>query len=456
MIIAPVDARFLLGDGNALLRRQASHLEAEKLAEAPPVKTSTASSPMFLSSPFPPRFKSSKSPQTLPNLMHPQPLPMVTSFDPFSGDVGAPSTNIPLVPSPGDVQRIQISHPIPLRPKPVNLIEEEPNPMLGRSRDSQLYMELLPVIKPLDISTKAKSSAGSSPSPVSRDILALKNVGSSLNFQSGNSDFESRKAPSPPMQTSPPLSSIPSFAQKAVFVKQKPRARQRTRSSRRSVSVGPSPLRSMILPEASSGSEIGSPRVKGKENTSPDPALSDVRASGFGEFGNLPPGARGMMHPYSNPDAAENSYRVHQVRFEHHQEHQAHFEQESLRASANADMASQALRNIVRAVDTTPSGSVRVKRDSIHSKDSRSSAVRSSNSWDSSREAVDLGLLGLDRFKWNADRSNVSEGAEGQTEEASCGDGNGKSDSEIDFASFWEQARIIEDIERRRSVGLAW
>lgn len=112
----------------------------------------------------------------------------------------------------------------------------------------------------------------------------------------------------------------------------------------------------------------------------------------------------------------------------------------------NADMASKALLNIVRDLSGS-SGSSVGRGNSTRSKESQSSEVRSSKSWDSSREEVDLGLLGLDRFRWK----EVSPGGD-EERGAEGGDENGKDDSKIDFVSFWEEARVLEEEEERRYV----
>jgi hypothetical protein len=95
----------------------------------------------------------------------------------------------------------------------------------------------------------------------------------------------------------------------------------------------------------------------------------------------------------------------------------------------NAEKASKILLSISREQEGT-------RKNSTRSKKTRESATSKSRSWEPSKE-VDLGLLGLDRF--------IGDG--------STDDGvGGKDDSEIDFVSFWQEARSLDEDEKRRYV----
>jgi len=98
-------------------------------------------------------------------------------------------------------------------------------------------------------------------------------------------------------------------------------------------------------------------------------------------------------------------------------------------ANMNAEKASKILLSISREQEGT-------RRNSTRSKKTRESATSKSRSWEPSKE-VDLGLLGLDRFI-----------GDGSTD----GGVGGKDDSEIDFVSFWQEARSLDEDEKRRYV----
>jgi hypothetical protein len=170
----------------------------------------------------------------------------------------------------------------------------------------------------------------------------------------------------------------------------------------------------MILPDVSSGSDVGSPHLDrdGKENQpflpsyrssrqNPTSGASGIHSSRIGEFGEL---------------AVDQELTP---------EHDA----ESMRASMNAEKASRILLSMAQEREST-------RRSSTRSKNTRESAASKSGSWEPSKE-VDLGLLGLDRFI-----------GDGSTE----GSIGGKDDSEIDFVSFWQEARSLEEDEQRRYV----
>jgi len=367
---------------------------------------SSSSSPLFLSNPFPPMFKTTSSRNPV------SPLPSLPVTDPFSSaTAAAANTSSTTIPLPSN---IGISRPFPLLPR-VNydfILKSDPhNSMQGRSRDSRLYQELLPVLKPLDVYTSVSENNQPTQSdtlPASRQ--ALSSVACPTSCVSGSCGL-------PPLQKPPLLSSVPVFSQKVVL----PRHRTKQKSTndaqaraRRSSSLGPSPLRAMILPDASSGSDIGSPCLdrSDKEN---QPLVASgqnsrknltsgafgVRSSGYGEFGEL---------------AVD-------------QEFGSQSDSECLRASMNAENASKILLNMSREQEGTG-------RSCSRSKINRESATSQSRSWEPSKE-VDLGLLGLDRFI-----------GDGSTD----GGVGGKDDSEIDFVSFWQEARSLDEDEKRRYV----
>ena len=360
---------------------------------------SSSSSPLFLSNPFPPRFKARTSRKPV------SPLPSLPTPDPFSSAENASSTSIP---SP-----IQISCPMPLRPQPDRDSIPVPNDSLkGRSRDSRLYQELLPVLRPLDVSAPAQVSNQYMPPkkpdfpPATRQPLS--SITHATNCTAGTCTLASLK-------TSPPISSVPILAQKAVSAK--PRTKQKSKNdpqsrARRSSSLGPSPLRVMILPDASSsGSDIlvRSDKENHRTHCADDlrPVKSservDMRYSGFGEFGEL--SGKHSLARVVDQDPKLNC--------------------ESTRASMNAKKASKILLSIPR--EREGAGGPNTSPDTSQPSPRRS--------WSQSRE-VDLGLLGLDRFI-------------GASKD--CSDGM-KDDSEIDFVSFWEAARLLDVEDRRRYV----
>ncbi|KIM91766.1 hypothetical protein PILCRDRAFT_811043 [Piloderma croceum F 1598] len=364
-------------------------------------------SPLFLSNPFPPRFRITPSRKPV------SPLPSLPVSDPLSSAANTSSTNIP-VPS-----NIEISRPFPLLPRVTYdfILKSDPrDSMKGRSRDSRLYQELLPVLKPLDVYTSAPENKQPTQSDaMSASYRALSSVACPTNCASGSCSL-------PPLQNSPLLSSAPVCVQKAVLPKPRPKLKSTNNAharARRSSSLGPSPLRTMILPDASSGSDIGSPRLDKNDKENQPLAASNqssrrnltagafgVRSSECGELGELPVD----------------------------QEFASQFDSECIRASMNAEKASKILLSISREQEGT-------KRISTRSKNTRESATSKSRSWEPSKE-VDLGLLGLDRFI-----------GDGSTD----GGVGWKDDSEIDFVSFWQEARSLDEDEKRRaSVGLAW
>lgn len=358
----------------------------------------SSSSPLFLSNPFPPKFRTTPSRKLVSH------LPSLPVTDPFSSGANA-SSNTP-VPS-----NIEISRPFPLLPR-VNydfILKSDPHDsMKGRSRDSRLYQELLPLLKPLDVYASAPEDKQPGTLPASH--RALSSAACPANCASGSCSL-------PPLQHSPLLSSAPVFPQKAVL--SKPRSKLKSTNdaqarARRSSSLGPSPLRAMILPDASSGSDIGSPCLdrNDKENQPLVPSKQSsrrnltagafgVRSSECGELGELPVD----------------------------QEFGSQFDSECMRARMNAEKASSILLSMSREQEGT-------KRSSTRSKNTRESATSKSRSWEPSKE-VDLGLLGLDRFI-----------GDGSTD----GGVGGKDDSEIDFVSFWQEARSLDEDEKRRYV----
>lgn len=93
---------------------------------------------------------------------------------------------------------------------------------------------------------------------------------------------------------------------------------------------------------------------------------------------------------------------------------------ETLRASMNAKHASLIMSNIVRT--STPSKSL-------------------PSSLEPTKE-VDLGLIGLDRFRLRDEEGRfVGVGGEENNEKVD--------DSEIDFVSFWEEAKLLEEEDKR-------
>jgi hypothetical protein len=358
---------------------------------------SPSSSPLFLSNPFPPKFKSRISSKPL------CPLPSLPMSDPFSSAANASSTSIPLSTT------VPISRPFPLLTKADyhSTSSVSHNTMKGRSRDSRLYQELLPVLKPLDVYAHVPETNQHFQSKQSDSLPATRQALVSVSYPTN--------CALPSLPASPPVSSVPILAQKAVLAK--PRTKQKSKNdaqarARRSSSLGPSPLRAMILPDVSSGSDIGSPRstrddkenypTQNQNRHSHSSRTSDLA----GEFGEL----SGKLSDIYISDQGPTS------------------DSEFIRASMNAEKASKILLNMAREREDAEGRSAR-------SKGLSNSSTSRSRSWEPFNE-VDLGLLGLDRFV-------------GETQ--NCNDGM-QGDSEIDFVSFWEEARLLEEEEQRRYV----
>jgi len=168
----------------------------------------------------------------------------------------------------------------------------------------------------------------------------------------------------------------------------------------------------MILPDVSSGSDLGLPRSTrdDKENhptQNQNRHSHSLRTSDLaGEFGEL----SGKLSDIYIADQGPTS------------------DSEFIRASMNAEKASKILLNMAREREDAEGRSARSKGPS-------NSFSSRSRSWEPFNE-VDLGLLGLDRFV--GETQNCDDGLQGN--------------SEIDFVSFWEEARLLEEEEQRRYV----
>ena len=95
----------------------------------------------------------------------------------------------------------------------------------------------------------------------------------------------------------------------------------------------------------------------------------------------------------------------------------------------NAEKASKLLLSMAREHERAEDGTMRQN-------DTSKSTASRSRSWEPSNE-VDLGLIGLNLFIGDSDLDeNIG----------------AKDDSEIDFVSFWEEAKLLEEEEKRRYV----
>lgn len=76
-----------------------------------------------------------------------------------------------------------------------------------------------------------------------------------------------------------------------------------------------------------------------------------------------------------------------------------------------------------------------------------SNMIRTSTLSKSPSKQVDLGLIGLDRFRLR-DEDGRFVGVEGKSGKVD--------DNEIDFVSFWEEAKLLEEDDRRYVSSSDW
>lgn len=365
--------------------------------------------------------------------------------DPFSSAANASSTIIP-PPSP---RSVEISHPFPLAYLPQIMSgakSQAANTKQGRSRDSELYQELLPVLKPLDVNASPaelnrqnrnqstirdfKFLSQARPVPDTSETLEP-DTPRNTNFISAPARLINNNSNNS-IQTSSPLKSVPitpisrnaaAVVSQPLLVNPKPqrafRATDGHSKARNSVVFGPSPLRMMILPDASSSSESdirsshasslarnesrngGGQSDKNKKNDKENscPTVGGTRVnelirksfwsgSGSGSFNSRSSGPG---------EFGEFSWKN-----EIYDGNGGASDDESIRASMNAGKASSVLLDLLQEQE-------------------RGSVGRIENS------AVDEIDLGLTRFT------------------SAHGDSGGPLDiDQIDFVSFWEEARLLE------------
>lgn len=237
--------------------------------------------------------------------------------DPFSSAANASSI---ILPNPS---LVHISRPYSLAAKDNKIAfkVDETGGLLCRSRDSRLYQELLPVLKPLDVfSSTAKINQMA--------------VSASPDFQVPRYQHNTPQPPSPIIRPldpnsnshslsmlhfSEPILSSSTISPSVTVIRNRSKQQSKSKTpsrSKRISSAGPSPLRTMILPNENTESDTASIHLGGKENntshncrsgfnaqiisdeqeTKGDIASSDIkllfnsfnaRSSRFGEFSSI-------------------------------------------------------------------------------------------------------------------------------------------------------------------------
>ena len=376
--------------------------------------TSDSSFPLFRSNHFPPVCQTKSSPKSSANF-----TPQSTATRvllPSTTNVSSSSLLLSPVPAIYRSYPLSISNKLAVIPDPKGLPKDG---IYTNSRDSCLYLEILSILKPLDICTE--------PSPPPLDTPPV--TGSSINPMHGYVSV--RKASS--LEISPPLHSVsPStlplnsklVVSPLVKIKNTQARKVVPARPRRPSSVGPSPLRAMILPDASSTSDTSSVGSTKQRNTSNAnffskshrilrslPSTTNIifddfrsRSFGYDEFGTF------SRMPYCEmPLQTRRKFQ----------------DSEAVQASMNAKRASLIMSNVV--CTSTPS---------------RSSLI----SLECSKQ-VDPGLIGLDRFGLRDGEGHFA-GVEGNSGKVD--------DNEIDFVSFWEEAKLLEEDDERYVSSFDW
>lgn len=370
--------------------------------------TSDSSSP-FRSNPLSPVCRIKSSPRSSTNFT----LQSTVTGVPLSSATNASSSNVLLSPAP------VISRPYPLSVNKKSVAAPDlkllpKDGMYTSSRDSRLYLEILPVLKPLDICTEPSEPSLDTPPVTGLNIdLAMDN------------NISVRKLSS--LEISPPLHSVsPSTLPLNSKLVISPLVKIKNTHARKKVpirpqrppSVGPSPLRTMIIPNASSTSDTSSIGSTKKKNTS----NTKIFSKSHRVLRSLP----------STTNVISNVYRPHSSEYDEFgafsrkpyfevpvQTRRTSQDSEVLQASTNAKHASLIMSNMIRTSTLSKSPS----------------------------KQVDLGLIGLDRFRLR-DEDGRFVGVEGKSGKVD--------DNEIDFVSFWEEAKLLEEDDRRYVSSSDW